>query len=319
MLVIKSIPIAFGMVLFCIWNKPSVFQVHIEAINLLICNLLSSIKAMKTLLSAFLPSKKITGSIFLALIISAGLVASCDVSRSDTSRGTLNVRLTDAPATYEAVYIDIQEVQLNIGSAQQEEWQTISTQSIRPDLLKLNNGADSLIGTAELETGTYNQLRFILGTNNEVIIDGESRVLTVPGGEQTGYKVNLNAGISEDLSTTKVIDFDVARSIAVTGNGQYILNPVLKVFDPGQTGRISGQLVPQGIPALVSVKIGNEVISTTYAEADGAFLLNGLNANVYKLLIEPASQQYADTTLFEKEVSIGEETDIGIIQLPESR
>lgn len=261
---------------------------------------------------------KTTLILFFTFLISATLMNGCGISSSGSPEGILNVRLTDAPATYEAVYIDIQKVELNVGSEQQEAWQTISTQAMRLDLLKLNNGADTLIGTAKLEEGTYNQLRFILGSNNEVIVDGESKDLSVPGSQQSGYKVNLNASITEDLSTTKVIDFDVARSVAVTGNGQYILNPVLKVFDPEKTGGISGQLVPPGVPALVSAKIGNEVIATTYAEEDGTFLLNGLDANVYKVLIEPDSQQYADTTLFEKKVSVGQTNNLRIIQLPEN-
>lgn len=256
--------------------------------------------------------------LIIASLIAAGLMAGCDLSSSGNSEGTLNVRLTDAPATYEAVYIDIQTVELNVGTEQQEEWQTISNGPMRLDLLKLNNGADTLLGTAELEAGTYNQLRFILGDNNEVIIDGESNNLTVPSGLETGYKVNLNAVVTEDSATTKIIDFDAARSIAVTGNGQYILNPVLKVYSPEETGTISGQLVPQGIPALVSAKIGNEVLATTYAEADGTFRLGGLDENVYKVLIEPDSQQYADTTLFERSVTKGENTELGIIQLPEN-
>lgn len=252
------------------------------------------------------------------LAITILLISGCNVGGSDSSEGTLNVRLTDAPATYEAVYIDIQQVELNTGTEEQEQWRTISSQPMRLDLLKLNNGADTLLASAQLETGTYNQLRFILGDNNEVIVDGESHSLTIPSSGESGYKVNLNATITQDAPVTKVIDFDVARSIAVTGNGEYILNPVLKVYDPTSTGGIAGQLVPQGIPSLVSVLIGNEIISTTYVEADGTFLLSGLNENVYKVLIQPDSQQYTDTTLFEKEVTMTQTNDLGIIQLPEN-
>lgn len=254
----------------------------------------------------------------LGLLLVGLVVAGCDINRSDTSQGTLTVRLTDAPASYDAVYIDIQEVQLNRGTEQEEAWQTISTGPLRVDLLKLNNGADTLLGTAQLETGTYNQLRMILGTNNEVISDGSSYNLTVPSGQQSGYKINLNAQVVEDSTLTKIIDFDAARSIAVTGNGQYILNPVLKAFDPDKTGGLSGQIVPQGIPTLVSAQIGNEILGTTYVEEDGTFMLRGLEENVYKLLVQPNSQQYADTTLFEQEVTVESISDLGIITLPDN-
>lgn len=256
--------------------------------------------------------------LIIATLLSAALIAGCDISSSGNSEGTLNVRLTDAPATYEAVYIDIQAVELNVGTEQQEEWQTISPQAMRLDLLKLNNGADTLLGTAELETGTYNQLRFILGDNSEIIVDGQSKNLKVPSGQESGFKVNLDATVIKDSITTKIIDFDAARSISVTGNREYILNPVLKVYSPNETGTISGQLVPQGIPALVIAYIGNEVMATTYVEEDGTFILGSLDKNIYKVLIQPDSPQYADTTLFEREVFEGEDTNVGIIQLPEN-
>ncbi len=258
---------------------------------------------------------------FVTLFVTAILllvVSGCGVNSSDDAEGTLNVRLTDAPATYQAVYIDIQQVELNRGTEEQPQWQTIRSQPMRLDLLKLNNGADTLLASIQIETGTYNQLRLLLGENNEVIVDGESNSLTVPSGGESGYKVNLNATVSEDAPVTKVIDFDVARSIAVTGNGQYLLNPVLKVFDPEETGSISGQLVPQGIPALVSAVIGDQIIATTYIEDDGTFLLGGLDQNFYNVRIQPNSQQYGDTTIVETEVNTAQNTDLGIIQFPDN-
>ncbi|MDX1585880.1 MAG: DUF4382 domain-containing protein [Balneolaceae bacterium] len=245
------------------------------------------------------------------------IISGCGVNSSDDAEGTLNIRLTDDPATYQAVYIDIQRVELNRGTEEQPQWQTIRSQPIRLDLLKLNNGADTLLASFQIETGTYNQLRFLLGDNNEVIVNGESNSLSVPSGTESGFKVNLNATVSEDVPVTKIIDFDVARSIAVTGNGQYLLNPVLSVFDPETSGSISGQMVPQGVPALVSAVIGDQIIATTYIENDGTFLLSGLEENFYNVRIEPNSTQYADTTIFETEVENAQTTDLGIIQFPE--
>lgn len=257
-------------------------------------------------------------SLFTAtLLLTVAIISGCGVNSSDNAEGTLNIRLTDDPATYQAVYIDIQQVQLNRGSEEQPQWQTIRSQPIRLDLLKLNNGADTLLASFQIETGTYNQLRFLLGENNEVIVNGESNSLGVPSSGESGFKVTLNATVSEDAPVTKIIDFDVARSIAVTGNGQYLLNPVLTVFDPETSGSVSGQMVPQGVPALVSAVIGDQIIATTYIEDDGTFLLNGLEENFYNIRIEPNSTQYADTTIFETEVYNAQTTDLGILQFPE--
>lgn len=257
--------------------------------------------------------------LFAFTLLTLTIFSSCDVSNSSDSTGTLNIRLTDAPASYEAVYIDIQRVELNMADeGGEEDWETISTHSARVDLLKLDNGADSLLAGIELEAQTYHQLRLVFGPNNEVLVNGESHTLAVSGEQESGgFVIDINATVREDMEATKIIDLDAARSVSVTGNGEYKLNPVMRVFDPTETGSLSGQLVPPRVPVLISARIGNETITTTYAEDDGSFKLVGLEDNVYKLLIQPATGQYADTTLFEQPVTAGQDHNVGIIQLEE--
>lgn len=110
---------------------------------------------------------------FLALNLIL-LATACDVS-DNSSTGTLQVILTDAPANYESVMIDIPEVRLHDNSDAEDDdsgWRIINDQPIRLDLLELTNGSTEILGEEELEAGTYNQLRLILGDQNEIVVDG---------------------------------------------------------------------------------------------------------------------------------------------------
>jgi len=62
---------------------------------------------------------------------------------------------------------------------------------------------------------------------------------------------------------------------------------------------------------------GVDTIQITLANpTDGSFFLIGLPEGFYDVHIEPTAGQYADTTLAEVKVSAGEDTDLGVINLP---
>ncbi|MEJ2507668.1 MAG: DUF4382 domain-containing protein, partial [Ignavibacteriaceae bacterium] len=57
------------------------------------------------------------------------------------------------------------------------------------DLLQLRNGANVLLGDAELQAGSYTQIRLIVTSENYVIVQGIKTLLTIPSGIQTGIKL----------------------------------------------------------------------------------------------------------------------------------
>lgn len=110
-------------------------------------------------------------------------------------------------------------------------WFTLNAFTGFYDLLKLrNNVAVVLAKTRGLPVGKVTQLRLILGTGNNVVVNGITYPLTVPGGFSTGIKIlvrevlNLN---SSDLSI--VLDFNADKSIVQNDDGKYILKPVIKI------------------------------------------------------------------------------------------
>ena len=129
----------------------------------------------------------------------------------------VTIRLTDGPADYDAVYIDIQQVEVTMqGSA------AVALMPLRPgiyDLLQFRNGLDTLLLRAELPPGRVEQMRLILGNNNSVVVDGQVHALTTPSAQESGLKLNLHENFVAGGAYDVWIDFDAGKSIHMTGNG----------------------------------------------------------------------------------------------------
>lgn len=115
-------------------------------------------------------------------------------------------------------------------SDSEAEWVDVEVTPFRINLLDLSE-ADTLIAEAELNEGFYSEVRLILGDDNDVVVDGETHSLIVPSGQQSGYKIKFGG---EPLHSGEIMDltivFDADKSVHVTGNGQYMLKPVLHAF-----------------------------------------------------------------------------------------
>ena len=55
---------------------------------------------------------------------------------------------------------------------------------------------------------------------------GQSAQLEIPSGE---VKLNRQFELTDDYATTMLLDFDGDRSIKQTGNGRYIMTPVIGI------------------------------------------------------------------------------------------
>ena len=171
--------------------------------------------------------KKILFLVILATVIIQG----CNNHDVDGT-GTLSVRLTDAPAEYEKVLIDLQELRINVsGDDEEGGWQTLELDTIgQIDLLMLTDGNDILLTEEELPIGNIAQMRMILGSNNQIVVNGETHELATPSAEQSGLKFNIHANIEEGQTYRMWIDFDAEKSIVEKGNGTYSLKPTITVF-----------------------------------------------------------------------------------------
>ena len=253
-------------------------------------------------------------SLFILAFASAFVLAmtSCD---SDSGNDRLEVYLTDAPGDYESVNIEIAGVEIHTSEGDQDSgWKTLEVNRGVYDLLELTNGLDTLLGSIEIPAGRISQVRLKLGQGNSLVIDGETFALATPGGLQSGLKLQVHQVLAEGITYKILIDFDVARSIVRTGNGSYILKPVLRTITEAQDGAIMGRVNPAASTPAVYAIIGEDTVGTSYADEAGKFLIRGLDAGNYTVAFAPNSE-YIEATKENVSVEVGSVTDIGVVDL----
>jgi hypothetical protein len=138
----------------------------------------------------------------------------------------IQVLLTDKPATYDSVNVHIvgMEVQINHDTA---AWLPINTKDSIYNLLDLQNGLTTLIAQDTVPAGLLQEVRFILGNDNTIVVNGVSYPLEAPSAEYSGLKVKIGRVLAETLNTF-TLDFDAATSIQEQ-NGAYKLRPVIQM------------------------------------------------------------------------------------------
>lgn len=258
--------------------------------------------------------------LFLFFATFSLLLTSCDVADKNTAtKGQIVVKLTDAPADYDAVFIEVESVKIHTDKnpddgIAEDGWITISDEKQRIDLLELQNGDVILLGRKELDTGFYHQIRLILGDNNTIVVNGTSHPLKTPSAQQSGLKLNINAEVKAGEIYTLLIDFNAAKSIVERGNGKYNLSPVIRTVTLGKTASIEGAVEPATFETKVSAIADGDTL-TTFTEDNGAFKFIGVLPNTYKLKVNPLDESYADTTITEINVELEDELKIGTIRL----
>ncbi len=243
----------------------------------------------------------------LILVLATSLIISCSKSgiidnSGDSAR--LTFRLTDAPAVYDMVNIDLIGAQAIINDSIID----LEVNAGIYNLLDFVNGKDTLIVDQVVPSGELSQIRLILGENNSVIIMTESFDLKTPSAQQSGLKLNVHSDIVPGLAYEYIIDFDAARSIVKTGNEKYILKPVLKVFAQSVSGAIEGVVFPAEAKPLIYA-ISDELDSVSaYADTiSGKYMFRGLAAGNYDLMFLPVSP-LSDSTIHDVTVVTGEVT-----------
>lgn len=246
-------------------------------------------------------------SLLLAVLV-IGLAA-CDKDDKDGGKAQVSMRLTDGPADYDAVWLDVQEIEVKIG----DNWTDMPL--LYPgqyDILRFRNGNDTLLGVTWLPTGHLQEIRLVLGNNNSVVIDGTTYPLTTPSAHTSGYKIKIDETLDAGASYEVWIDFDAARSIHQTGNGKYMLKPVTRAYTRLTNGRIKGYVLPPAANATVHAIQATDTFSAIPA-IDGYFLISGLPAGTYQVWIDADSASaYQDVTIPAVNVSFGVVTDLGV-------
>ena len=242
-------------------------------------------------------------------MLATGCVMMVACGDKEGGAAKIQVVMVDAPAEYDAVLIDVQEVQVNTSSDEENGWESL--EEAEPgiyNLLELTNGEEAFLGEIELPAGRLGQVRLILGDQNELVIGEDTLQLTVPSGSQSGLKVNINTDIVEGVAYKLVLDFDAGRSVVKRGNsGAYNLKPVIRAHMDAQTGAIEGAVSPAGADVIVYAIQGEDSVSS-YPDEAGAYLIRALTEGTYDVVAVPASDSFTKATIEGLEVTIGEVT-----------
>jgi hypothetical protein len=237
--------------------------------------------------------------LFLAIALS-GCTKESSVD-SNAPKARLTFFLTDAPAAYDKVFIDIVAAQAIINDSVFD----LKVNTGVYNLLDFVNGKDTMIVDTEIPAGRLSQIRLILGENNTLEIGSETFDMKTPSAQQSGLKLNVHAEFTGGVAYEYIIDFDAARSIVKTGNSKYILKPVLKVFTKAVSGAIEGTVSPaQAKPLIYAISAQFDSVSTFADTASGKFMFRGMTEGTYKLRFLPLSP-FSDSTLQNISVKTG--------------
>ncbi len=253
-------------------------------------------------------------ALVLGIFVTFGFTG-CDLGSND-STSIFEVRMHDFPAD------ELDQFNVHVKSIEAQRdgggWITIGEPNEVYNLLELVNGNNVILGEEHVESGRYTQVRLILGEENSVVRkDGESYNISVPSGVQTGIKLLINAELQEGVRYVLNLDFDASRSLVKTGqspNLDYILQPVIRAYEEALTGTIGGVVGPAEANARIDAIANDDVKATTYADDNGGFLLIGLEPGNYNVVVEATEGDYQSETR-EAEVTLGENTDLGTIDL----
>jgi len=135
-----------------------------------------------------------------------------------------------------SVHVDISSVEVlftDVGVNEEKEkpgWVRLNTSEGVYDLLTLqNNIAATIASDTKLQAGNISQLRIILGSDNSVVISGDSQhTLSVPNKEIRMY---LDTFLKEGKHLVLTLGFDALNSIKEEQNGTFTLKPIVTIKD----------------------------------------------------------------------------------------
>jgi Domain of unknown function (DUF4382) len=210
-----------------------------------------------------------------AIVACILLLAGCGGydNSGNTYTGALTLRISDAPmVNAEHVYVQFSGLEIQSASGmrtalyycQDPADPMLTVVSATPcstpaapkriDLLALSGGqADVLLNGFVLPAGHYNWIRLMVDTagmlDSYAVVGGMNHELTIPSGSETGLKLNRGIDIAAGGSADFTIDFDLRKSVHVTGTGEYMLRPTLRLVDNILVGAIAGTVAPSLVPA----------------------------------------------------------------------
>jgi len=216
----------------------------------------------------------------------------------DNGYGRLIINMTDAPfpldlvesATVTVTKVEIRKI--GDGISDGNPFMTLWENSEEPkefNLLDLQNGVVAELLDLEIPAGEYDLIRLYVDEAGLVLKEGgESFTVKVPSGQQTGIKIFIDPGLIVEggLTSELLLDFDLSNSFLMQGNTDspagikgFHFKPVVRAVNNSTAGILAGTVVEKLSEtetvniegALITVKQGDEDITTALTDADGKY------------------------------------------------
>jgi hypothetical protein len=286
--------------------------------------------------------RKLISACALVLACAVGISIGCSsgtssapVTPASTSSATAQVSISD-PATcqgpngpFQHVYISVTDVTANVNADAGDNdsgfvdlTPGLSSAPKQVDLLGAANSncfLATLGSTAELQAGSYQQIRILLapdanasriagnmcgsfsncvvlddGSVHDLQLSSEAKTgIKIPSGQIAGGSFNVTAGQTRDLD----LDFNTCESIVEEGNGTFRLKPVLHagevsvsassingtVIDKATGNALSGGTVVVALEQKDASGV-DRILMATNADASGGFVFCPVPAGSYDLV-----------------------------------
>ncbi|MBI4094946.1 MAG: DUF4382 domain-containing protein [Candidatus Liptonbacteria bacterium] len=136
---------------------------------------------------------------------------------------------TAALGSFKSLFITVRELRVH---SPQSGWVTVVNAPKRFDLLALDrSGTIALLSDANIREGNYGKISFTVGGIEITGFDGSSRSAKLPSGNLS-FLISIEVRRGE--ATGVILDFDAAKSLHVTGDGEYLFFPVVSATSRGK-------------------------------------------------------------------------------------
>lgn len=233
-------------------------------------------------------------------------IYACKKGNDSGATTRVTVKMTDAPGAFDAVILNIKSVVVTTDKGET----TLNVGGGPINILRFRMGKDTILADQDIPSGKISQIRLVLHeTGNRLVINGVSQDLTTPSGQTSGVKLNVHDVLTPGVAYTLRLDFDAAKSVVLTGNGKYILKPVIRTYVEAASGALTGMVSPTASSAKVYAITGVDTVGAI-ADATGKFYFAGLPAGTYNVNFVPVSP-YLPKTVSGVVVTTGAVKDMG--------
>jgi hypothetical protein len=214
---------------------------------------------------------------------------------SKPEAGTFKAYMTDSPGDFEALNVEILRVEAYLEG---KGWVTLNSTARSINVLSLTNGAQTELTAAaesEAQAGVYSKIRIIFGSNNHITISNQAALALseITGNLEATFAlhfkgqrevvIEIDEKVNSRVGAAVLIDFNVAQSVHQYADS-FVIDPILTLIADARTG-VRGHV--EGA-ASAAVTLSNDGGSfSTYINAEGDFLLRGMEDGTYDLAVMP--------------------------------